>query len=127
MTQGAPKLTDFSNSSSEKLYLGEQSSNVLDRESHLEGKVHFKNKAVLAGHVRAHVSAEEALVILDSANVEGELHCQTLEISGHFNGAAYVRGEAWLRTGSFFNGTLECKNVKLDSGAKVSADFKVQK
>ena len=104
-----------------RLVLGAGGHANLGTGSRLSGELSVPGTVELPGRVDGRVQASE-IVIEETGQVEGELHALRITIKGRFNGKV-AGGVVELHASAQVSGEIAYETLRIDSGAKIQAEF----
>ncbi len=110
----------------EHLGLLETSLNVLNADSRVEGTLTLRNLAQIQGRVKGKVVGLPGSVILlgESALVEGEVHAETLFVSGTVEGKIFATKTVTLTASGRILGDVVAPNLKVETGGLLDGAMK---
>ncbi len=88
----------------------------LGADSHLEGVLKFKGQARLDGRFQGQIQGEGTLSIGPQANIEAEVHCTRVVVSGSLVGNVQAGERIELKSPGKLKGNISSPLVVMDEG-----------
>lgn len=93
----------------------------------LQGDIEFTGGLRVDGHIKGHVSAQDAnngtLVISESGIIEGDVNVPHVIINGTVNGNIASSGHVELQANAKINGDIHYKAVEMEIGAVLNGSL----
>lgn len=97
-----------------------QESSVLGPTTRVSGRISGEGALRVEGSVKGDVNVTGPAEIAEGANVEGNVHAETLEVSGTLLGDVVARGPIAVRSGAVVRGELRASEISIEPGSRVS-------
>lgn len=98
---------------------------VLQRGSHLEGKLQFEGTARIDGSFKGEIFTPDILVIGDEATVEGQIEADIVVISGKFEGSIFATQRVEIQAPAVVRGTIQTAVLQIEEGALFEGETKM--
>jgi cytoskeletal protein CcmA (bactofilin family) len=97
-----------------------QTRNLISHGTRIQGEIESAGDFRIEGFVSGTVKAKGKIVVGESGQVEGQLHCQSADISGKAKIKLEVADLTVLRATSKFSGDIVTKKISIEPGAVFS-------
>ena len=88
----------------------------------IEGKIKAKEHLIINGTINGNVEIKGFKLFLGpSGRLEGEVHAQDVRIRGHMKGDIKATGLVQITKEANYSGTIESKNIAVETGAYFDA------
>lgn len=97
---------------------------LVGKECQMKGDFEFNGHTRIAGKLEGKVNlADSAILSIEpTGSIEGEIHCQNLEIYGHFDGSIHSSGKVTIYPPAKVYGSLKSKNLEVYPGALLNLE-----
>jgi len=102
-----------------------QSINIIGKGTGIEGQVISEGDVRIDGKVEGTVITKSKLVIGNSGYVNGDVSCQSADVSGHVVGKLKVKEVLYLKATAIVEGSVSTEKIVIESGAKFNGDCKM--
>jgi cytoskeletal protein CcmA (bactofilin family) len=99
---------------------------VLGPSTRITGRVSGEGSLRIEGGLKGDVSISGPAEIAEGANVEGNVHAESLEIVGSLVGDAVTQGPIAVRAGAVVRGELRASEISIEPGSRVSVRLDTQ-
>lgn len=94
------------------------SSNIIGKETSLEGDLHTSGNLRVEGKVVGSIQTKAKVVLGDTSVVKGDIIAQTAEIGGELHGTIKVSGLLTLKSTAVVTGDIITSKLVFEEGAK---------
>lgn len=116
-----------SDSTSQSTFTGNSSPsiNIVGPGTKIEGEIHSKGDIRVDGVVTGMITSESKVVIGPKGFVEGDIFCESADISGKVNGKVDIKGLLFLKDTARLSGEINTQKLVVESGALMSGNCRV--
>jgi cytoskeletal protein CcmA (bactofilin family) len=94
-----------------------QTRNIISQGTRIQGDIDSAGDFRIDGYVNGTVKAKGKVIVGESGQIEGQVHCQSADISGHAKIKLEVTDITILRATAKFNGDIITKKISIETGA----------
>ena len=94
-----------------------QARNIISQGTRIQGDIESAGDFRIEGTVNGTVKAKGKIVVGESGQIEGQVHCQSADISGRAKIKLEVSELTILRASSNFTGDIVTKKISIEPGA----------
>lgn len=94
---------------------------LLGKQSQFEGEFKFKGDTILNCELKGLVNVSEGKLIIErTAQINGQLFCDDVEIFGNFTGSINASGTLTVRSSANVSGKIAAKKLSIYPGAIIN-------
>ena len=102
--------------------LGSSPINIISSGTIIEGEITSSGDIRIDGTIRGSVTSKSKVVIGASGIVEGDVHCQSADISGAVKGNTHVAEMLFLKSHARINGDIHTGKLVVEVGASFTGN-----
>ncbi|MEZ5953290.1 MAG: polymer-forming cytoskeletal protein [Hyphomonas sp.] len=99
--------------------------NLILKGTHLDGKLNFAAQTVVSGRISGEITCQNTLFIELGGRVEGRVQAPTIVVYGELDGTILATEFLEICTGAVVAGAVKARSVRVDQGAKLTADLSI--
>ncbi len=100
----------------------EELNGFMDQGTQLRGELRFHHTFRVDGQVKGRIVSDNTLVVGETGDVDAEIECGVVSISGHVKGHVRGRERIELHTGARVEATLVSPRLIIEEGAVFQGD-----
>ncbi len=105
--------------------LGDSVDTCIGQGCHISGNLKFSGTVRIDGHVEGEISAQESIVVGDTAVVEGEITADTITITGKVIGDVCARRRLEIRAPGQLEGNIATPSLMIHDGVRFEGQCKM--
>jgi len=94
--------------------------NILGKGTHVEGTINSDGDLRIDGSLKGNVIGNSKIVIGNSGCIEGEISCDSADISGHIIGKIIVKDIVILKSSAIIDGDIYTQKITMENGAQLN-------
>ena len=104
---------------------GAEPVNLILKGTHLHGTLKFAGQTVVSGRISGNILCQTTLFIEVGGRVEGRVQAPTIVVYGELDGTILATEFLEICTGAIVGGNVKARSVRVDQGAKLTADLAI--